>query len=370
MHRRSYWSLPGKRYPQLKGSARADVAIIGAGITGCSLAYHLRDSGLKTALLEGSQIGAGATSKNVGALVLGTEHDFTEAVGKFGRRKAGEIWRATQKSLGQLAASARKERISCSLVSHGALVVAMTEHQLAVAENEYKELRRAGFRVSWLEQDELQSYVKVPFLGAVKSPYEHGCNPANFVEGLAIASEAAVFENSVAKLSSRKGSWIVKTPHGRLEAEKVVIATESFTRLAGIRMIHRKDTAMAAGPLPEKFFSEWWPSNQMIWNIGRHYHTFRRLPNRAVLFHASEGAQKGLHHFFPSARAHITHEWNCKVAGFPGELPRIGEHPAKPGLYFSLGYRGHGLVFGWLGGSILAKELAGKKRPTKLFAPE
>ena len=43
-----------------------DVVIVGAGVIGCSIAYHLSAAGLKTALLERGQVGAGASGANLG----------------------------------------------------------------------------------------------------------------------------------------------------------------------------------------------------------------------------------------------------------------------------------------------------------------
>lgn len=43
-----------------------DVIVIGAGVVGCSIAYHLASAGLKTALLDQEQVGAGASGANFG----------------------------------------------------------------------------------------------------------------------------------------------------------------------------------------------------------------------------------------------------------------------------------------------------------------
>jgi len=43
-----------------------DVIVVGAGVIGCSIAYHLTKAGLKTALLEKDQVGAGASGANFG----------------------------------------------------------------------------------------------------------------------------------------------------------------------------------------------------------------------------------------------------------------------------------------------------------------
>lgn len=51
-----------KSYPSLSGDQTADVAIIGAGITGISTAVNLARAGKKVVLLEQFQIGKGTTA--------------------------------------------------------------------------------------------------------------------------------------------------------------------------------------------------------------------------------------------------------------------------------------------------------------------
>jgi glycine/D-amino acid oxidase-like deaminating enzyme len=359
-----------RRYPKLSGSISADVAIVGGGITGASAAYHLRDSGLKVVLLEAGTLGSGATSKNVGALVRGTEHDFSEAIGKFGRKKALGIWKSTDAALEELEAAVKNGRINCGFTRHGLVVVAQDKKQLAMAKSEIKALRGAGFRAKWLEPEEIGVYVNEPFLGGVKTEDVRGCNPVQLVQGLVQKSGTRIFERSPVKVALGEGSWLARAAGGKIGAEKLVMATESFTRLDGIRMRHEKITCMSTTPISRKLLSMIWPGSQIVWNFGTHYHTFRKMPDGRVLFHATEGAQKGLHHYFPQLKAHVESVWSGTIAGFSDHVPRIGEIPGKPGLYAGLGYWGHGMVFGWLAGKLLANEIMGRKsRWQKLYRP-
>jgi glycine/D-amino acid oxidase-like deaminating enzyme len=96
---RSVWVARGRApsSPPLRGSAGADVAIIGAGVTGLSAAVHalLRSPRLKVALLEAEYAGYGATGRSGGVLSDGTEMGVppgtadnvahvAEVIGRFG----------------------------------------------------------------------------------------------------------------------------------------------------------------------------------------------------------------------------------------------------------------------------------------------
>jgi glycine/D-amino acid oxidase-like deaminating enzyme len=74
---RSFWVARGRAptSPPLRGRAAADVAIVGAGVTGLSAAVHalLRSPSLKVVVLEAEYAGFGATGRSGGVLGDGTE---------------------------------------------------------------------------------------------------------------------------------------------------------------------------------------------------------------------------------------------------------------------------------------------------------
>jgi sarcosine oxidase subunit beta len=49
-------------------SARPDVVVVGAGIVGLSIAFHLREGGATVKLLEGEDVGAGASGVQPGGV--------------------------------------------------------------------------------------------------------------------------------------------------------------------------------------------------------------------------------------------------------------------------------------------------------------
>src|SRR3954471_9322023 len=68
----SLWAAqtpPGPELPALKGSAQADVAVIGAGFTGLSTALHLREAGIDVAVVEAMEPGWGASGRNNGQVI-------------------------------------------------------------------------------------------------------------------------------------------------------------------------------------------------------------------------------------------------------------------------------------------------------------
>ena len=68
----SLWAATAPAPPAtepLLGEARTGVAVVGAGFTGLSAALHLAEAGVPVTVLEGAEIGWGASGRNNGQVI-------------------------------------------------------------------------------------------------------------------------------------------------------------------------------------------------------------------------------------------------------------------------------------------------------------
>ncbi|MEE9618087.1 MAG: FAD-binding oxidoreductase, partial [Anaerolineae bacterium] len=88
---KSFWlgATPYKENPALEEDIRADVAIVGAGFTGLSTAYHLRqaDPSLRVVVLESDVVGYGASGRNGGFAMTLMGLTLPLTVRRFGKQK-------------------------------------------------------------------------------------------------------------------------------------------------------------------------------------------------------------------------------------------------------------------------------------------
>ncbi|MEC8121137.1 MAG: FAD-dependent oxidoreductase, partial [Pseudomonadota bacterium] len=66
------------RYPRPAIIAKADVAVIGGGLTGISAALTLAEAGYRVAVFEAGRIGTGGSGRNGGHLCQGWSSDFSK----------------------------------------------------------------------------------------------------------------------------------------------------------------------------------------------------------------------------------------------------------------------------------------------------
>src|SRR6266545_6903454 len=92
-----FWARPPERYP---GSLpeKADVLVIGGGIAGTSLLWHLERRRIDAVLVERHHIAWGASGRNAGFLLAGVASSYAEAVRTYGREKAREVWELTSEN--------------------------------------------------------------------------------------------------------------------------------------------------------------------------------------------------------------------------------------------------------------------------------
>src|SRR5450759_4261942 len=112
----------------LPGSA--ECVIVGGGVVGCSLAYHLARDGMRPLLLERGEFGAGSTARCAGGVRQQFATEVNVRVGILSR----ELLERFEEETGSTA----------DLRQIGYLLVATTDAQMAQFERNVEVQRRAG----------------------------------------------------------------------------------------------------------------------------------------------------------------------------------------------------------------------------------
>src|SRR5690242_721479 len=82
-------------YPVLDRDLRCDVAILGGGITGALVAYHLVRAGVDVVLLEGDRVGRGSTSASTGLLQYELDVGLVPLIQLYGSERGNRAYLAS-----------------------------------------------------------------------------------------------------------------------------------------------------------------------------------------------------------------------------------------------------------------------------------
>ncbi len=226
---------PGPVCETLDYGIKADVVVIGAGFTGLSTAWHLRERGLDVVVLEGRDVGYGASGRNNGQVIpVMTRADPDMLVAKFG--EVGERFvQLIGGSAGFLFDLVRKLELNCEAEQSGWIQPAHSPGRVrAISQNRFRQWQAHGAPVELLDRAEVSKRLGTDFFyGGFGNPTGGHINPLALVRELARVSVAAgvkIYENSPATVIARDGdNWWVTTAKGSVKAKAMVVATNTYT---------------------------------------------------------------------------------------------------------------------------------------------
>ena len=219
-------------YPHFRGNRTADVVIIGAGLTGCAIAYAAAAAGFGTLVLEATRVGQGATSRSGGLLSPDPGPSFRDVAAAHGRRDARRVFDAWRRGALDGAAVLRRLRISCQLMPRETLVIARGDEERNLR-REFEARRDAGLDVSWQTAKQINAKMKLDSVAGLKIRDASTLDPYKACLGLAAAAARAgadVCEQSpVKKVRFTRRYADVITAQGTIRTGHVVVATGSAT---------------------------------------------------------------------------------------------------------------------------------------------
>ncbi len=366
---------------------KVDVAIIGAGYTGLNAALVLARAGLKVAVFEAQEFGAGASARNGGMVgpsfhklgVLGMRRQFGEEV-------ANGILVESIGFVDTLESFLKAENIAADFKRTGRLLGARRQADLERYRQMLGTLQNAcnvqGHIVA--KQDMHSEIGSDHYVGGLVFPTDGGLNPAKYLAGLAqrVQEAGAVIypETPVEALSRGSTGHTLTTPRGTVLADEVAICTNGYTgKQFGAfrrRILPVRSAILATKELPTAQMAALMPKQRMHGDSRRLVAYYRPSPDgkrllfggRAVgLTERPAANERLLRHMmlevFPQLKTtKTTHVWSGLVAYSFSHAPHIGK---LDGLHFAMGYVGSGVArasyFGTkLGHKILGNEEAGR----------
>jgi glycine/D-amino acid oxidase-like deaminating enzyme len=374
---------PARPVPEI-----VDVAVIGAGFTGLSAARTLSKRGAKVAVLESETIGWGASSRNGGMVLTGMKLGVNKLMSLYGRELTRRMYAVSLDTIDCVERIVREEAIDCGFARCGHLEVACKqkhfddyERQAEIIEVEFNHKLRV------VKRSELNAEIgSAIYFGGMVDEVSAGCNPARYVAGLARAATkngAEIYEharvNSIER-DSRQGEmgWKVSTSRGSLWAHEVFIGTSGYTSTATPslqkKIIPIGSFIITTEVLPKALTHELSPRNRMIYDSKNYLYYYRLTPDGRMLFggraaffpendqtvrRSAEILRRGMIDVYPQLRdARIEYVWGGTLDFTFDIMPHAGQ---MDGMYYAVGYAGHGVAMATYQGQKIAELMAGEK---------
>jgi glycine/D-amino acid oxidase-like deaminating enzyme len=390
LQEQNYW-LTTTEFPKTEVRPlpeHVDVAVIGAGLTGLSAARTSAKRGANVAVFESETIGWGASSRNGGMVLTGMKLGVNKLISMYGRELTQRMYAASLATIDCVEQILREEAIDCDFSRCGHLEVACKQkhfddyaRQAEVIEREFNHQLRV------VQKQELSAEIGSSiYYGGMVDDVSAGLNPARYVAGLGRAASKAgaeIFEHTRVQRIERAArggdqGWAFTTSRGTLWARDVFVGTSGYTGAATPalqkRIIPIGSFIITTEILPEALAHELSPRNRMIYDSKNYLYYYRLTPDRRMLFggraaffpendqtirRSAEILRRGMIDVYPQLRdTKVEYVWGGTLDFAFDIMPHAGQ---IDGMYYAVGYAGHGVAMATYQGQKMAELIAGDK---------
>ncbi len=364
----SFWlQEPRDSLPRARFEGRAEVAVIGGGVTGCSCALTLAERGVRVRLYEAGEIAGGASGRNGGFALRGAAVPYDEARRDLGDERARRLMELTERSLDRLESLAGD-----AFRRVGSLRLAFDDDERAALLHEYDALGDHGFDVEWV--DELYPPLDRLYRSAILHPPDGAIQPARWVRRLAAHAASAGADIRERDAATVEG----------LDADVIVVAGDGFipTLLPELPVRATRGQVLVTEPLRTHLYDrphyaragyDYWqqlPDGRLV--LGGKRDASFAIEETGVVETTElvQGRLDELLEQLVGGRPAVTGRWAGIWGTTPDLIPLAGRVPGREAVWVAGGYSGHGNVLGLACGDLVARAILGETPPElALFEP-
>ncbi len=369
----SVWSeLALPEFPALERDEEVDVVVIGAGLTGITTAYLLREAGVRVALIERGRIASADTARTTAHLTYVTDQRLRELVSKFGKDGARAFWEAGAAAIDEIWRLTRQARAECEFRWVPGYLHEPAAHPERHDERHERERLQEDAALATEFGFDAQFQESVPHAqrAGVRFAQQAKFHPRKYLAALvqAIPGEGShVFENTefehveeqplIVHANGRtiRCDYLVVATHNPLMGEKGALGATLFQTKLALYTSYVLGARLPAGTAPEALF----------WDTSDPYEYLRIDAHGAYQYAIFGGAdvktgqEKDPEEVFRELEsrmqarlpaATLQHRWMGQVVETADGLPYIGENATRQ--FIATGFCGNGFTLGTLSAMI------------------
>jgi len=385
----SFWmdTLKFRDYPAVEKDMDVDVVIIGAGITGITTAYLLKQQGLRVALLDVDKVAAGTTGHTSAKLTIQHDLIYDKLINNFGREKA-QIYAESNKKGQELVVSLVKEKnIDCDLEMQNSYIYTRSDDYVSSIEKEVIAAKDLNINATY------ETNLQLPFdiKAAVCFTEQYQFHPLKYLKALCDDIDAdgnTIFENTKVidivenKEESRKLTVLLDGDK-KISCDYAVMACHyPFNKFEGlylVKMYTEKSYVLVAKTITEF-------TNGVYKNAGEPSRSLRSIVlngERAVLF-GGESHKTGTEHdtmkHFENLLTfakdtygvnQVLHRWSTHDCVPLDDVPYIGHLTGHhENVFIATGFNKWGMTTSQMAALLIKDLIVEKKSPWKeLYDP-
>jgi glycine/D-amino acid oxidase-like deaminating enzyme/nitrite reductase/ring-hydroxylating ferredoxin subunit len=379
----SVWSaaIPeGERFGTLPGDTKADVAIIGAGITGISTAYNLIKKGLKVIVLEAGETGKGTTGSSTGNLYVPTAQ-FQYILSKHNQEALNAVISSRAAAMTFIEDRISEFGIECAYKKVPWFYFTGKKSSIKHIEKEYNAMRSGGLTILDTLTPDFPFEVKV----ATRVNMQAQFNPLQYVQKLAASirgENCRIYENTRVTDVKDGSPCILQTTSGTVQADYVVQATHTPK---GVYAVHAMMEVYREFAVAARLKGNY-PEDAIYWDLeGKNKYSIRTYSSPAgrylIVLDDSykvghmEKTQKGFKKIEKYINSkfdveEISYRWAAQNYSPADYIPFIGKSHLQKNVFIATGFAADGLTYGTAASLIISDLITNVMNPwAKTFDP-
>lgn len=383
----AYWLLKNglvTSYPALQADIQCEVAVIGGGITGALVAYHLVEAGMDTVVVDRRDIGMGSTAATTALLQYEVDTPLHELIEKVGRQNAEQSYRLCLEAIGKIETLVQRLDVDCSFQRKKSLYLASSKGDVEGLRKEYAARKAIGIDLDFLEREDITSRFSFDRPAALLSHTAGQLDAYRFTFALLNGSSGLrVFDRTqVTEYQPDENGVTLKTNRGAtIRARRVVYATGYEAHQQLKQNIGKLISTYALVSEPITAFTGWGEDQCLIWETKRPYLYLRTTGDGRILmggeddpFNNDRARDRRIpkktkrlierfHDLFPQIDLEVGYAWAGTFGETEDGLAYIGSVKQFPNAYFALGYGGNGITYSLIAAEIIRDAICGKSNP-------
>lgn len=372
-------------YPALTENLTAEIVIMGGGITGALLAWHLTQAGFPVIVLEKRHIGMGSTSGSTALLQYEIDTMLTDLIGLVGEKNAVRSYLLCVEAIHKAREIVDSLSVKTGFSQVKSVYYASKKADLPLLEKECEARRKIGIDVEWWDQVTLRSHFPgIHKSGAILSHDAAQVDAYALTHALlqeCIRMGARVYDTvEITDICHERSGVTLVVDNGSIVKTKRLIVAAGYEsqKLISHNFVRLHSTyAIVSKPMPEK--KELWYEHALLWESARPYLYLRTTEDHRVLiggkdemfqsaikrdkllYRKSKELEKNARSMFPDLPFVTDYTWCGTFAETEDGLPFIGSVKEHPNTWFALGFGGNGILFSIIAAGIITDLIAGKK---------
>src|SRR5664279_110301 len=192
-----FWSVANglpANFPSLQRDVSCDAVIIGGGITGALVAFHLAEAGAKTLLIDKRDIGTGSTSASTALLQYEIDVPLRELIKKVGPVAATRSYQLCRDAIGKLERLAARLKIDCGFERKPSLFLARHQWEIPELLEEFQLRRKMGISLEFYDAPAIRKRFPFSRPAALFSKDGGQVDPHRLTHGLLVAGKRTGLE--------------------------------------------------------------------------------------------------------------------------------------------------------------------------------